>query len=116
MASRRSAVRSRLVPPMLDIGPVAQLGEHFVRNEGVGCSSHLGSTSGGVAQLEERLPCKQEVDGSSPSASTNSTPSVPPRQRGELGHLFPSSHLGEGCRLLTGEGWFESSGGSASVF
>jgi hypothetical protein len=26
--------------------------------------------------------------------------------------IFPSSHLGEGCRLLTGEGRFESCGGS----
>ena len=28
--------------------------------------------------------------------------------------IFPSSHLGEGCRLLTGEGRFESCGGSQS--
>jgi hypothetical protein len=26
--------------------------------------------------------------------------------------IFPSSHLGEGCRLLTGEGRFETCGGS----
>ena len=29
-----------------------------------------------------------------------------------LHQSFPSSHLGEGCRLLTGEGTFESCGGS----
>jgi hypothetical protein len=29
-----------------------------------------------------------------------------------LHQSFPSSHLGEGCRLLTGEGRFETCGGS----
>src|SRR5712671_3293927 len=42
-------------------------------------------------------PCKIVVVGALPTVSTNS---------------FPSSHLGEGGRLLTGEAWFETRGGS----
>ena len=42
-------------------------------------------------------PCKIVAVGALPTVSTNS---------------FPSSHLGEGGRLLTGEAWFEPRGGS----
>jgi hypothetical protein len=57
---------------------------------------------GAIAQKGERLLCKQDVVGSIPSGSTNHA------------KIFPSSHLGEGCRLLTGEGRFETCGGSHS--
>src|ERR1700689_2105807 len=39
---------------------------------------------------------------------------APPNQATNILKIFPSSHLGEGCRLLTGEGRFESCGGSQS--
>jgi hypothetical protein len=42
-------------------------------------------------------PCKIAVRGALPRVSTR---------------LFPSSHLGEGGRLLTGEAWFEATDGS----
>jgi hypothetical protein len=61
---------------------------------------------GVIAQKAERLFCKQEVVGSIPSGST--------KLRNKYSEIFPSSHLGEGCRLLTGEGRFESCGGSQS--
>ena len=37
---------------------------------------------------------------------------APPNCATNILKIFPSSHLGEGCRLLTGEGRFESCGGS----
>src|SRR5580704_4314365 len=37
---------------------------------------------------------------------------APPNCATNILEKFPSSHLGEGCRLLTGEGRFESCGGS----
>src|ERR1700722_13164086 len=39
---------------------------------------------------------------------------APPNRATNIPKIFPSSHLGEGCRLLTGEGRFESCGGSQS--
>ena len=39
---------------------------------------------------------------------------APPNCATNIPKIFPSSHLGEGCRLLTGEGRFESCGGSQS--
>jgi hypothetical protein len=39
---------------------------------------------------------------------------APPNSATNIPKIFPSSHLGEGCRLLTGEGRFESCGGSQS--
>ena len=39
---------------------------------------------------------------------------APPHCATNIPKIFPSSHLGEGCRLLTGEGRFESCGGSQS--
>ncbi len=39
---------------------------------------------------------------------------APPHCATNVPKIFPSSHLGEGCRLLTGEGRFESCGGSQS--
>src|SRR5580700_9996520 len=39
---------------------------------------------------------------------------APPNSATHIPNIFPSSHLGEGCRLLTGEGRFESCGGSQS--
>ena len=39
---------------------------------------------------------------------------APPNSATNILKIFPSSHLGEGCRLLTGEGRFESCGGSQS--
>src|ERR1700689_5687205 len=39
---------------------------------------------------------------------------APPNQATNILKKFPSSHLGEGCQLLTGEGRFESCGGSQS--
>jgi hypothetical protein len=39
---------------------------------------------------------------------------APPNCATNILKIFPSSHLGEGCRLLTGEGRFESCGGSQS--
>jgi hypothetical protein len=39
---------------------------------------------------------------------------APPNSATNSLEIFPSSHLGEGCRLLTGEGRFESCGGSQS--
>src|SRR3984957_73673 len=39
---------------------------------------------------------------------------APPNCPTNILKIFPSSHLGEGCRLLTGEGRFESCGGSQS--
>ncbi len=39
---------------------------------------------------------------------------APPYCATNIPKKFPSSHLGEGCRLLTGEGRFESCGGSQS--
>src|ERR1700689_2732907 len=39
---------------------------------------------------------------------------APPNCVTNILEIFPSSHLGEGCRLLTGEGRFESCGGSQS--
>ena len=41
-------------------------------------------------------------------------PLAPPHCATNIPKIFPSSHLGEGCRLLTGEGRFESCGGSQS--
>jgi hypothetical protein len=61
---------------------------------------HLGA----IAQKGERLLCKQDVVGSIPSGSTKFSD--------KSSNIFPSSHLGEGCRLLTGEGRFETCGGS----
>ena len=52
---------------MID-GPIAQLVEHRADNAGVSGSSPLGP-NGAVAQLGERLLCKQEVTGSSPVSS-----------------------------------------------
>jgi hypothetical protein len=49
--------------------------------------------SGPMAQKGKRLFCKQDVVGSIPSGSTKSL------QRWSS-KIFPSSHLGEGCRLL----------------
>src|SRR5277367_4658002 len=37
---------------------------------------------------------------------------APPNCATNILKIFPSSHLGEGCRLLTGEGRFEPCGGS----
>ena len=67
---------------------------------GGGSIPSLCTNFGAIAQKEERLLCKQDVAGSIPSGSTNHA------------KIFPSSHLGEGCRLLTGEGRFEPCGGS----
>jgi hypothetical protein len=39
---------------------------------------------------------------------------APPNSATNVLKAFPSSHLGEGCRLLTGEGRFESCDGSQS--
>ena len=39
---------------------------------------------------------------------------APPNSATNILKIFPSSHLGEGCRLLTGEGRFESCDGSQS--
>src|ERR1700685_74621 len=39
---------------------------------------------------------------------------APPNSATNSLEIFPSSHLGEGCRLLTGEGRFGSCGGSQS--
>src|ERR1700722_9564177 len=39
---------------------------------------------------------------------------APPNCATNIPKIFPSSHLGEGCRLLTGEGRFESCDGSQS--
>ena len=39
---------------------------------------------------------------------------APPNSAPNILKIFPSSHLGEGCRLLTGEGRFESCDGSQS--
>ncbi len=78
MACKRSAVRSRLAPPSLKDGRLAQLGEHLPYKEGVTGSSPVSPTifsiektvTGAIAQLGERLPCTQEVSSSILLSST----------------------------------------------
>lgn len=74
-------------------GPLAHLGERRDGIAEVARSKLARSTNRGQHKGADD-PCKIVAVGALPTVSTKS---------------FQLSHLGEGCRLLTGEGWFESS-------